>query len=520
MKEVSAKPIKDSTKDSIKDPSKKSALQLKEVSKAYAGTMALDGANFSVEWGEVHGLIGKNGAGKSTLVGILSGLVAPTSGTLQIGENRYRGLTRSQARQEGIAIVTQEPDMALESCVAENLFLGNWGARTLVSRKKLAERAEKFLKDFGLRLDPLIPAGDLSLNERQLLLILRACVVENPRIVVLDEAAASLNGGDVLLLRSLIARMKSEGKAVVTISHHIGELLDVCDRVTVLRNGRTIATKTRENLDPEVLSSLIVGKEYRANAIRAFAGPRKERTARPAMEVRGLTRRGAFADIGFSLYRGEVLGLAGLRGSGRTEILKSLAGIDEWPEGEVYVGGRAVVCGSPREALKHGVAYLSEEREAEGLINGMSVMDNLLLNSWGTVSRCGWLRPAEARKKAAKVFKNVELLASSLGQDVAELSGGNRQKTVVGRMMAAEPDVWLLDEPTRGVDIGAKRGILSLIRKEIAPNAAILLTSPGLDDLLDICDRILVLRAGRIVRTLERDSFDEERVFRDMQGVY
>lgn len=491
------------------------SLILRDIAKVYPGTVALDRVSFDVLPGEVHGLIGKNGAGKSTLVGVLAGLIEPSGGSIVIGGRSFKSLSRGRAKREGVAIVPQEPELIAGLTAAENLFLGGlpsrWG---VLDRRGLRAAAWRVFAEYEAGIDPDQLAGDLPLSGRQLLLVLRSCVVEDARIVVLDEASAPLACDDARNLRRIVRRLRSEGRSVIYISHQVDELLDVCDRVTVLRDGRVAAVRERSSLDRRRLSELIVGEGASLTPVRpgdvASAGEE-------VLRLEGLSRPGAFSGISLSLMRGEILGLAGLRGSGRTELLKAIAGIDPPTGGAMFVKGRRMSPSSPSEAMAAGVAYLPEEREGEGLIRGFSVCDNLLLNRLGG-GRGGFVNRRAARDRAARLFIDVMLKARSIHQDVDELSGGNRQKVVVGRIMAGAPDVCLLDEPTRGVDIGAKRAILSIVAGRIRKDAGVILTSPGLDDLVEVCDRILVMSEGRIVREYGRGSFSEKRLYLEMQG--
>ena len=494
------------------------ALLLERITKIYPGTVALEDVSFEVLPGEVHGLIGKNGAGKSTLVGILAGLIKPTDGTISIGGKVFPFLTRLQAKREGVAIVPQEPEVVLDLSVAENLYLGDLGIPTgLMDWKKIRRNAVSVLAEFGLDISVDLQAGDLSMSERQLLLILKACVVEDAKVVVLDESSASLSRKDVLILRRIVDGLKAAGKAVVYISHHIDELLETCDRLTILRDGQTVAVREKAKLNHHMLSELVVGEGVSLSNAR----PVEECVSLAGEEilrVEEFSRWGVFEDISFSLRRGEILGIAGLRGSGRTEILKALAGIEAADEGMIFIKGNRVRFSTPCAALAKGVAYLPEEREAEGLLKFFSIRDNLILNSPRKFSKGGFLSWKKCDRRASEIFQEVQVKAFSLYQDVDELSGGNKQKVVIGRIMANDPEIYLLDEPTRGVDIGAKQAILSIISRRIRSKAGVILTSPGLDDLMDVCDRIFVLSKGVFVHEYARHDFDEKQLFLDIQG--
>jgi ABC-type sugar transport system ATPase subunit len=493
------------------------ALRLQGITKIYPGTVALEEVNLDVRYGEVHGVIGKNGAGKSTLVGILAGLIQPTSGVIRIGDRSFSSLSRAHAKREGVAIVTQEPEIILDITVAENLYLGDFETRGgFLDWSGMFAKAQKVLEQVGLDINVKLRAGDLSLSERQLLLIIKACIVEDARVIILDESSAPLTQKDAEILRRLVRDLRSRGKAIVYISHHIDELLEICDRLTVLRDGRSVATRNCFELDHQSLSELIVGDGFTACGARG-----EDETGAPGEELlalEGLTRWGSYEGVSFTLRRGEILGIAGLRGSGRTELLKGIAGIEPCDEGKIVLKGKDRRFRKPSEALAAGVAYLPEERESEGLVRLFSIRDNLILNSLGRFASHGFIRSSAASRRAAEVFDEVQVKAFSLEQAVEELSGGNKQKVVIGRIMAAGPDVYLLDEPTRGVDIGAKKSILSLICGRIRGNAGVIITSPGLDDLIDVCDRILVLCGGKVAKCYERHEFDEKRLFMDIQG--
>lgn len=493
------------------------ALHMRGITKVFPGTVALEDVNLEVRYGEVHGLIGKNGAGKSTLVNILAGLLSPTSGTIGIAGRDFSHLTRSRAKREGVSIVTQEPEMILDISVAENLFLGDIRSRFgLVRWREIRAKAAELVRRFGLDINVDLQAGDLSLSERQLLLILKACVVEDSQVVILDESSACLTAQDNRILKSVIGRLRAEGKAIVYISHHIDELLEVCDRLTVLRDGRTVATRASEELDHHELSRLIVGDGFNLSRVREDGGDLP--SGEELLRAEGLSRWGVFEDVSFRLRRGEILGIAGLRGSGRTELLKALAGIDAVDEGTLTVKGKEACFTRPSEALDSGVAYLPEDREGEGLIRGFSIGDNLMLNSLPQFSRRGLIDRSRCDRRAGEVFEEVQVKAFSMDQNVEELSGGNKQKVVIGRIMANAPDVYLLDEPTRGVDVGAKKGILSVIVHRIRKGAGVVITSPGFDDLIDVCDRILVLHKGKLAGEYARSEFDEKQIFMSAQG--
>jgi ABC-type sugar transport system ATPase subunit len=499
--------------DSTAEP----ALVLKDITKLFPGTIALRNANIEVRRGEVHGIIGKNGAGKSTLVNIIAGLYEATSGTIVINGHEVPRLTRAVAQRERVSIVPQEPQVVADFSLGENLFLGHEVTRgKMVDWRDIHRRARVTLDGVGLSLDTRIKAADLSVSEQQLALVVKACYVDKAEIIIFDEASASLTHSDEQLLHEIVAERRAAGCTILYISHRVDELLKVCDRVTVLLGGETRQTVPCDDLDETSLATLIVGE--------AFAGATFEARSEPSdeivLDVRGLTRAGMYTDIDLEVRRGEVLGIAGLRGSGRTETLKGIAGIERPDSGTVAVeGGRPGLFANPERALAAGLAYLPEDRENEGLVATSSVTLNSLLSSLKRVSRFGIVNGRLEKERVRQVVKLLDIKVSDISQEVSGLSGGNKQKVIVGRIHEARPSVYLLDEPTRGVDIGARQAILKIIREEVAAEAAVVMTSPGLDDLMAVCDRIAIMGHGRVVDVIERVAFDETRLYVAVQAA-
>lgn len=494
-------------------------LRLSQISKIYPGTVALHNVNLDVRKGEVHGIIGKNGAGKSTLVGIIAGMISPTEGEIFVENKSFKSLTRINSKKEKISIVTQDPQVILDFTVAENLFMGDYICRKrFVNWKEIYSQAEQILKKVNLHINARAKAADLSISERQLLLVLKAFYVENARIVILDEVSASLSQKDEQILYDVIDQIKATGNTILFISHRTDELLKVCDRVTVLRDGRSIVTESCAELDKEKLSSLIVGEEFRISEGPQGAGPTYAMDEEPILSVENLTRLGFYHNISFNLRKGEILGLAGLRGSGRTEILKGIAGIEPAEDGLIRVGGTTRRLTHPSQALQEGIVYLPEDRENEGIIGTLSVRENLILNALPSVSRGGMVNKARERQFTAAIIEALGIKTASGEQEVNQLSGGNKQKVVVGRISATQPKVVLLDEPTKGVDISAKESILGIVREKLSKTAGIIMTSPGLDDLIMICDRILILYQGEITGEFSREEFSEGDLYLAVQG--
>jgi ABC-type sugar transport system ATPase subunit len=498
-------------------------LRLERLTKLYPGTIALHDASLELERGEVHGIIGKNGAGKTTLVKIISGIESPTSGTLTVRGTPHAGWTRAEARGHGISIVSQEPQLVPDFTVAENLFTPDYprGRAGMIDWRRMLREAERVLAEAGIGVSPRARGSDLSLSEQQLVLVARAFFVDRSGIILLDEVTASLSEKDEALLDGLIRGRKAEGRAIIYITHRMAEILRLCDRVSVLRDGRVVATERVSDLDEARLSAYITGAAG-APSDAAPAG-RAEAPAcaqeAPLLRVESLRVAGRREEVSLELREGEILGLAGLRGCGRTEIMKTLAGIMRPDAGAVLLDGRDARVRDPEEALHRGIVYLPEDRDREGLIETHGVRQNLSLSSLGAILRGPFIDRRGEGKRTAELVSLLSIDTPSAEQEVRYLSGGNKQKVVVGRILSTRPRLYLLDEPTKGIDIAAKRGIVSMIRTVLRTGAGVILTSPGLDDLMEACDRILVLHRGRLTAAFRREEFDESRIYMAMQGL-
>lgn len=496
-----------------------SILHLKNITKIYPGTVALQNVNLEINRGEVHGIIGKNGAGKSTLVGIISGMVTPSGGEIEIRGHKLAHLSRLDAKREKISIVPQEPQVISDFTVAENLFLGDYpNCGPFVNWKQMLDSTEEILRRTRLNINARAKAADLSISEQQLLLLLKACYVEKSDIIILDEASASLSQDDEKIYYSLIAEQKKMGKTIILISHRTDEILQVCDQVTVIRDGRSVKTIACKELDRRQFSALIVGEESEQNLNMTGKYSPINREEDIVLRVDKFTHLGYFENIDITLKKGEVIGLAGLRGSGRTELFKSIVGIDPIDSGTLEIDGSKCTVSSPAQALGQGVVYLTEDREKEGLIANLSVRENMVLNCLSQISKIGFIERTKENKLVSQLVKVFEIITASPEQEVNQLSGGNKQKVVVSRISAFGPLVYLLDEPTRGIDIAAKDSILRIIRERLADQAGVIMTSPGLDDLLLVCDKILVMYKGKIIAAYEREQFNESLIFHTMQG--
>lgn len=504
-------------------------LRLRNISKIYPGTVALYGVNLDIKKGEVHGIIGKNGAGKTTLVGIVAGLIKPTAGEIYINKNRYTELSRIVSKKENVAIVPQEPQLVQENSIAENLFMPDYitrANRIIINWPKLYEKAEEVLRKGNLDLSVHTRVKEIGIGLQQILLILKANYIEKAKIIILDEASSSMSEKEEELFYRIINERKREGGTIINISHRIDELLRICDRMTVLRDGRTIETVRREEVSKESISALIVGQPltYNNAGIFPFAPEKSPGQDLPGdeklLEVEGLSSLNKFSNISFYLRKNEVVGLAGLIGSGRTEILKAIYGVEPPESGTVRLGGELLNLDHPAKALQNKIAYLPEERDEEGLISILSIRANMVISALKRITQFFWISRKKEDKLINDLADKLDLKFSSFNQEVKELSGGNRQKVVIAKVLSTRPLVYLLDEPTKGIDISSKKSLLKIIREELLRDAGVVITAPGLEELLEVCNRILVLYKGKIVREYSRPEFDESTIYRVMQGSH
>jgi ABC-type sugar transport system ATPase subunit len=479
------------------------------VHKRYGGVHALRGAHLHVRSGEVHVLVGENGSGKSTLLKILSGQVQADSGGITLEGRPMSVRNPTEALRMGIAMVTQETTLAPDLTVAENVFLGHRmvARRGLIDWRGTRRRAREALAVLGLDLDPSLPVRRLRPDQQQMVEIARALSIE-ARVLILDEPTSSLTDDEVESLFAVIRRLRESGVAVIFVSHRISEIFALADTLTVLRDGHTVGGGPASEFDRPKLIELMVGHaldDTYEQADRARDEPGF------AIEVRGLSLPGAFESIDLDVAPGEIVGLAGLVGAGRSELLEAIFGLRK-AHGTVKVGGRVVSYRRPQQAVRDGVGFVPADRKRQGLVLQMSVLENLMMASTSGGSR---LRPPSARAELATVEKTISELrihAHSPRARVSTLSGGNQQKIVLGKWLTTNPKVLMLDEPTRGVDIGAKVEIYRLLFATAERGIGILVSSSETPELLTLCHRILVLFRGRIVATLSRDEATEARI--------
>jgi ribose transport system ATP-binding protein len=487
-------------------------LEARGVRKHFPGVQALDGVSLSVRRGEALAVIGENGAGKSTLMKVLAGIHRPDAGELLLDGRAVPFGDVNEATRRGIVLIHQELNLAENLGVAANIFLGReptkLGPLRWLDRRTMAERARGLLARVGLDVPPEQPVGELPPGQRQLVEIARALSLE-ARLIIMDEPTSSLTQRETDRLYEVIDDLKRQGVAILYISHRLGEVRRVADRVTVLRDGRNAGELSRAEATHDAMVRLMVGRDLKQLYPRRHGGG----TAGPVrLDVRGLTFRGARAPISFEVRGGEVVGMAGLVGSGRTELAEALFGIRPITGGEVRLDSRPVRPRGPAQAIASGLLLVPEDRRRHGLVLSDTVGGNLTLPNLGQVSALGWVWPGRAGALARRLMDWLHVRASGPAQVVGQLSGGNQQKVVLGKWLARSPRVLVLDEPTRGVDVGARSEIYALMDQLAAEGVAILMISSDLEEVLGMSDRVLVLHEGRLAGELARAELSEEAV--------
>jgi rhamnose transport system ATP-binding protein len=484
-------------------------LSVRGLSKSFGGVRALADVSLEVERGEVLALVGENGAGKSTLIRILSGAHAPDAGTLILDGRELPRLSPQQARARGIAVIYQQPALLPDLSVAENVALGDEAAGLFrrVDWPARRRRASVLLARLGLSLDPDRPARALSMPEKQLCEIARALGAE-ARVLVLDEPTASLSMTEVQTLLALLRDLRAQGLAIVYVSHRLEEVFAIADRVTVLRDGAVVATRPARDLDRASLIGLMVGRELLAEVPRAAAS-----AGAVALEAVALGSRAAgIHDVSLAVRAGEIVGLFGLVNSGRTELARVLSGLVPADSGEIRRGGKPCALRSPRHAAVLGIAHVPEDRRQHGVVAPMSVAANCTLSVLKRMRRHGLLDRRREERLAQGYVDRLRVKTASLASEVATLSGGNQQKVALARALATDPEVLILDEPTQGVDVGAKAEIHARVAELAAQGLAVLAISSEVPELLTLCDRIAVMSDGTIVAVLERAAATPERL--------
>lgn len=496
----------------------KTLVTMKDVTKKFPGVTALDEITFDIMPGEVHVLLGENGAGKSTLMKILSGVHKPTSGKIIIEGKEFDSLTPKDSRECGISVIYQELSVINELSIQENLFVGHlptmsFGPIKTVDYGKIRETAVSLLKKVGLSRDPETFVEELSISEKQQVEIAKA-LAANSKILIMDEPTTSLTSSEVSHLFNIVKQLKKEGKGIVFISHKLGEIMEIGDRVTVLKDGTYVGTKNVSDVTQDDLVTMMVGRQISKSYQHENADFSK---ADIIFEVKNLSRRdGRVKNVSFKLRRGEILGFSGLVGSGRSEMMNSVFGAEPLSEGEIYINGERVNNSNPYRSIKNGMAMVTENRRETGFFHNFNIRKNISVLPFikqsaggGTV---GLTSKADEEKWASEQRERLNIKCYSTSQGITELSGGNQQKVILGKWLAADSQIIIFDEPTKGIDVGSKGEIYTLMRRLADEGKGVLVVSSELPELLAVCDTIAVFKEGEIAATFDIRDATEEKI--------
>lgn len=488
-----------------------------DIRKSFPGVVALAGVDFAAFPGRVHAVVGENGAGKSTLMKVLGGVYQPDAGTVRVAGQPVRVRSPHQAILAGISVIYQELDLAPHLTAAENIHLGREPRRygVLTDRAAMAQATAALFGEMDVRIPADVPVGELSLADRQMVEIAKAIARES-KVIIMDEPTSSLTEREVGVLYTIIRRLRERGCAIVYISHRLKEIFDLAEDVTVMRDGRVVGGGLLRDFDRAAIVRMMVGRDVQEST--RCTGPA---VGEAALRVRGLSRQGVFQDVSFDLHAGETLGLCGLAGCGREEVARALFGLCAYDGGSIELLGRPLPSGGPAAAIRRGLGFLSEDRRSEGIFARMSVSANMTLMilrrlAWRVA---GWLPAAAERAEVDAHTASMRIRYASRSQDVRLLSGGNQQKVLLARVLATGCRVLILCEPTRGVDIGAKHEIYTLLGELNRRGVAVLLISSDLPEVLEVCHRALVMFQGRLTGNLPREAMSEEAIMHGATGL-
>ena len=486
-------------------------LEVRGIVKTFPGVKALNGVSLKVKKGEVHAIVGENGAGKSTLILTLGGIYKPDEGEIFVDGQKIRLDSARKANEAGISVVYQELSLVQTLSVSENIFANRQpvGAFNMIDSGLLNKHTREMLALVGMEhISPDTLVKDLSIANQQIVEILKAMSF-NPKVLILDEPTSSLTESEVRQLFANIRRLKANGIAIIYISHHLNELFEIADKVTVLRDGEYVCDAMVKDIDEDFLITKMVGRKleniYGVRGDDVRIGDRR-------FEVKNLTRKGAFRDISFHINSGEIVGFAGLVGAGRTELGRAIFGAEPADSGSIILDGKTLLISSPNQAIANRIGYMSEDRKSQGLYLGFSVVYNLVANRTKEFSRIGFMSDRMAVRSSEEAVCDFRIVTPGTGQIVGNLSGGNQQKVLIGAWFGIKPKLLIVDEPTRGVDVGARSEIYELLRKLAGTGAAIMMISSDLPEILGASDRVIVMKEGAISGELRRDEATEDNV--------
>mgnify|MGYP002640769462 FL=1 len=494
-------------------------IKMEGIVKSFPGVLALDHSSFELRAGEVHALVGENGAGKSTLMKIIGGIYSKDAGRMLFEGEVVEVKSPRQAQDLGISIIHQELNLMPHLSVAQNIFIGREPRSKpsfIIDDKTTNREAERLFRMLSLNLDPNTKVSDLTVAKQQMVEIAKALSF-NAKVLIMDEPTAALTDTEIEDLFTVIRQLREEGVGIIHISHRLEELKLIADRVTVMRDGRTIDTLEVEDANIDKIISLMVGRTIFEEAPEMPENPSEE----VVLEVRNLNRGKALQNVNFKLKKGEILGFAGLMGAGRTEVARAIFGADSYEEGEIYIKGKQVQIKSPKNAVSNSIAYLSEDRKRYGLVLGMDVKENIVMSSMKDfISRFGWVDFKKASTQAQDMVGALDIKTPTIEQKIKFLSGGNQQKVVIGKWLTADTDILIFDEPTRGIDVGAKSEIYKLLNDLTDQGKSIIMISSELPEILRMSHRVIVMCEGRITGVLNANEMSQEKImkFATMRG--
>lgn len=484
-------------------------LKLKNLTKYYPGVAALKQVNLEIYKGEIHALVGENGAGKSTLIKMIAGASAPSMGKICVSEKEYGSFTPAQAQEQGISVIYQEFNLVNELTVYENIYMGRFLKKGFrLDREAMRRETVDLFRQLDIQIPPDTLVKNLTVGYQQMVEIAKA-ISKKVNILIMDEPSAPLTNAEVEAMFRIVRKLKRQGVTILYISHRMEEIFELCDRVSVMRDGQLLRTMEVENTNEEELIRLMIGREL----VNTYPEKRGTPEAETAMELRNVSGNGV-KGISLSLHRGEILGLGGLVGAGRTELAELIFGMAPLETGEILLNGKPVSIKSPRDAIAQKISLIPEDRKRYGAILALSVKDNIVLTMLKAISRNTVIRRKKERELAERCVKTLNIKTPSIRQNVNHLSGGNQQKVVFAKWIATDADILILDEPTRGIDVGAKYEIYQIMNDLAARGKSIIMISSDMPELIGMSDRIVVLAEGKLRGELKKEEFSQERIMR------
>lgn len=483
-------------------------IEMRGVDKSFGSNQVLKQAGFTLESGEVHALMGENGAGKSTLMKILTGVYTKDAGTVLVDGKEVNYKNPQEAEKAGIVFIYQELNVMFDLTVEENLFMGKeiHGKFGICDKKAMQKKAQEALNTLGVNISPKTVMSELSVGQQQMVEICKALMAD-AKVIIMDEPTAALTQSETVALFKVIESLRKKGVSMVYISHRMEEIFELCDRITVLRDGSYIGVKNIPETNMNEIVKMMIGRE-----IGERYPSRDVKIGKEVLKVKGLSRKGTFHDVSFSVRAGEVLGVSGLMGAGRTEIMQAIFGNLSYESGTIEIDGKEVKISNPRQAMEHGIGFITEDRKTEGLMLDKSIRENISLCNLGRISKSSVISKEAEKDMVAEAIKDLHIKCFGPFHECNNLSGGNQQKVVLAKWILTNPKILILDEPTRGVDIGAKKEIYNIINKLAAQGVAIIMVSSELPEVLGMSDNIMVVREGEVRGIISYEEANQERV--------